>query len=81
MELGPIGGFRPVTASEPKVTDIELTAVSQIDSSHRPGKYSSSRRQSTGRQDADYAELVADDSEHSSSTGEDDPGSQISIFA
>ena len=84
MELGPIGGFRPVAASEPKVTDIELPAVSQIDNSSRPGKYSSSRRQAPGRQDGDdsqFAEAAPEEVPADPAASDADPESNISFFA
>ncbi len=83
MELGPIGGFPPLAASELQSSDIELPAVAKIDSSARPGKYSSSRRQSAGRQEADSAAPAPQDAavEPAVPDPDEDPGSQISFFA
>jgi hypothetical protein len=82
MDLGPISGFRPLTAVEPGSADPELPPVVRVENSARPDGYNPGRRQAASQKDDEYA-ASSEESETEPSVPGDEapPDDTVSFFA
>jgi hypothetical protein len=82
MDIGSIMNIGALTASQPRASDSELSAVSRIENPARARAYSPGRKQALGRQDSDLGEVIEDtELEASSEEGPARSSGKINIFA